>query len=89
VSNGAAESEEKRLTFEEALGRLEELVETLEKGDLPLEETIVVFEEGQKLLKVLNELLGKAELRVKEILRRADGGLVEVERKEEGDESAS
>jgi exodeoxyribonuclease VII small subunit len=70
-------------SFEQALVRLETLVERLEKGDLPLEETIEVFEEGQKLLRVCNDLLGRAELRVKEILRRADGELIEVEHRED------
>jgi exodeoxyribonuclease VII small subunit len=67
------------MSFEEALARLEELVTRLEAGELPLEETIRTFEEGQKLLRACTELLGKAEQRVKEILRRADGSLDEAE----------
>ena len=75
-------------TFEEALARLETLVEELEAGDLPLEQTISAFEEGQKLLKTCGDLLTTAELKVKEILRRADGGLEEREWKGEGDDAA-
>jgi exodeoxyribonuclease VII small subunit len=67
------------MSFEEALARLEELVTRLEAGELPLEETIRTFEEGQALLRTCTELLGKAEQRVKEILRRADGAVDEVE----------
>jgi exodeoxyribonuclease VII small subunit len=69
---GTEETPGKEMRFEEALARLEELVAALEKGDQPLEETIRSFEEGQRLLRLCAELLGHAELRVKEILRRAD-----------------
>jgi exodeoxyribonuclease VII small subunit len=40
---------ERELTFEEALKRLEEIVETLEKGNTPLEESMDLYEEGMKL----------------------------------------
>lgn len=76
------------LTFEEALSRLEELVTRLEAGDLPLEETVRTFEEGQKLLRRCTGLLEGVELRVKEILRRADGGLEEAPWKGEKDAPA-
>ena len=61
--------------FEDALERLEELVEELESGDLALEETIAKFEEGQGLLRTCTELLSQAELKVKAVLERADGSL--------------
>jgi len=81
------EGPSKEMTFEQALARLEELVTRLEAGDLPLEETIRNFEEGQKLLHLCTELLGQAEQRVKEILRRADGTIEEADWKGEGDAS--
>src|SRR5262245_11244507 len=71
------------LRFEEALDRLEALVKELETGNLPLEETIGRFEEGQKLLRLCNDLLAKAELKVKEVLRQADGTLSEADWNEE------
>ena len=40
----------KKLSFEEAMKRLEEIVSHLEKGDIPLEESIRLFEEGSGLL---------------------------------------
>ena len=40
----------KKLSFEEAMKRLEEIVSHLEKGDIPLEESIRLFEEGSALL---------------------------------------
>lgn len=61
--------------FEEALERLEELVEDLESGELALEDSIARFEEGQRLLGICTELLERAELRVREVLRRSDGSL--------------
>lgn len=61
--------------FEEALERLEELVEDLESGELALEDSIARFEEGQRLLAICTQLLERAELRVREVLRRSDGTL--------------
>ena len=66
---------EGELRFEEALDRLETLVEEMESGDLALEETIARFEEGQKLLRTCGQLLDRAEQRVRTILKRADGAL--------------
>lgn len=65
--------------FEEAMARLEGLVRELESGELPLEESIARFEEGQTLVKLLGELLDTAELKVKAVLRQADGELRETE----------
>ena len=56
------------LTFEEALARLQKLVEELESGDGSLEESLARYEEGMKLAAYCNELLDKAELRVQELL---------------------
>jgi exodeoxyribonuclease VII small subunit len=52
------------LKFEEALGRLEEIVQTLERGDLSLDESLKAFEEGVKLSKSCLKLLDDAEKRV-------------------------
>src|SRR3990170_3953353 len=52
------------LKFEEALGRLEEIVQTLERGDLSLDESLKAFEEGVKLSKNCLKLLDDAEKRV-------------------------
>lgn len=52
------------LKFEEALGRLETLVQTLERGDLSLDESLKAFEEGVKLSKSCLKLLDEAERRV-------------------------
>lgn len=60
------------LKFEEALGRLETLVQTLERGDLSLDESLKAFEEGVKLSKSCLKLLDEADRRV-EILLGNDG----------------
>jgi exodeoxyribonuclease VII small subunit len=51
-------------SFEELYRRLEETVEKLEKGGLPLEESIALYEEGMQLAKRCQEILEKAELRI-------------------------
>ena len=50
--------------FEKSIKELEKIVETLEKGDKSLDESIALFEEGIKLSKECNDMLDKAEKRV-------------------------
>jgi len=69
-NNGGIEmTEEKQsLTFEESMKSLEELVENLEKGDVPLEEAISMFQEGMKLSKNCQDRLQKVEKQMTEVL---------------------
>ncbi len=55
-------------TFEEAIKRLSEIVQTLERGDLPLEESLRLFEEGVKLSRASQTRLDSAQKRVEELL---------------------
>lgn len=55
---------EKKLTFEKALARLEEIVSLLETGDAPLDESLKLFEEGAKLTAQCSAMLDKAEQKV-------------------------
>ena len=55
-------------TFEAAVKRLTEIVQTLERGDLPLEESLRLFEEGVKLSRVSQERLDGAQRKVEELL---------------------
>jgi exodeoxyribonuclease VII small subunit len=55
-------------TFEDAVKRLSEIVQTLEKGDLPLEESLALFEEGVRLSRASQEKLDGAQKRVEELL---------------------
>ena len=59
--------------FEAALARLEELVQELEKGDLPLEQSLKLFEEGIKLSRICNKRLEEAERKVEVLLKDKDG----------------
>lgn len=69
---------EKKLTFEQAMGRLEEIVALLERGDAPLEESLKLFEEGTALMKKCSGLLDKAEQKVVKLLAGPDGAPAEA-----------
>lgn len=66
---------EKDIKFEKAMGRLEEIVQALEKGELSLEESLKIFEEGIRLSQVCMAKLDEAEKRV-EILMKDKGKTV-------------
>jgi exodeoxyribonuclease VII small subunit len=55
------------LTFEQAYAELEEAVRALERGDLPLEESLALYERGQELAAYCAKLLDEAELKITQI----------------------
>lgn len=55
----------KKATYKEMMENLDEIIETLEKGDLSVEESMDKYEEGVKITKDLLEILNKAEEKVK------------------------
>lgn len=57
----------KKMTFEEAMNRLEEIAQTLEQEQLPLEESLKLYEEGTGLAAFCSEILKNAQQRVTEI----------------------
>jgi len=57
----------KKLTFEKALAELEQIVQKLERGDVPLEESVTIYERGEALKRRCEELLRAAEARVEKI----------------------
>jgi exodeoxyribonuclease VII small subunit len=61
--------------FEPALARLEEIVQELEQGDLPLEQSLKLFEEGIKLSRICNTRLEEAERKVEILLKDKEGKL--------------
>ena len=61
--------------FEDCLKKLEKIVSRLEKGDIPLDESLKLFEEGVRLSRFCNEKLDEAERRVEILLRNEEGGL--------------
>jgi len=71
-------AQKKKPDFEQAMRRLEEIVDALEKGEAPLEEALSLFEEGTKLMKQCTELLDQAEQKVTKLTVTSDGELKEV-----------
>ena len=69
---------EKKLTFEQAMARLEEIVAQLEAGEQPLEQSLALYEEGAKLMKQCSTMLDKAEQKVTKLRVDANGALEEV-----------
>jgi exodeoxyribonuclease VII small subunit len=68
----------RKVSFEEALGRLDEIVKRLEEGDVPLEESMKLYEEGMRLGSLCRRILSEAEERMKRITKenadQAGGG---------------
>ncbi|MGO9480639.1 MAG: exodeoxyribonuclease VII small subunit [Candidatus Kryptoniota bacterium] len=65
--------------FEEALRRLEEIVETLEAGNSPLDGSIKLYEEGMTLAKSCMTQLNEAKLKLKKIQKNSGGALEETD----------
>ena len=63
----------KKLSFEDKLSRLEEIVASLEKGDAPLADSLRLFEEGTKLANACSAELDKAEQQVVKLMKSPDG----------------
>ena len=61
--------------FEEAMSKLEKIVEKLEEGDIPLEESLKHFEEGIRLSRFCSHKLDEAEKRVEILLKDKEGVL--------------
>jgi len=59
--------------FEDALTELEGIVQRLEKGELPLEDSLVAFERGVTLVRSLSQRLAEVEQRVEVLLRSETG----------------
>ena len=63
----------KDLPFEEALQKLESVVEAMESGDLPLESLLARYEEGTRLVKTCQAKLEEAELKISKLEKNATG----------------
>ena len=61
------------LPFEKALEQLEEIVRRLERGDVPLDESVAIYERGEKLKQHCETLLKRAEARIQRITLGPDG----------------
>lgn len=68
-----AEKPVEKMSFEEALAALEEVVGALEDGQVPLERSLDLYERGEKLRKHCEDRLKAAEMRVEKIVAGTDG----------------
>ncbi len=66
------------LSFEESLSRLDEIVRHLEKGDLPLSESLSLYEEGTALIASCSKMLDEAEQKVVKLKKGPDRSPVEL-----------
>ena len=71
------------MSFEESLGRLEEIVRHLEKGDLPLNESLTLYEEGTGLIASCSKMLDAAEQKVVKLRKGPDRSPIESDFEEE------
>lgn len=67
----------KATTFEENMTRLEQIVRAMERGDVPLEESLKLFQEGTSLVRECGKLLDHAQQQVTKIVTLADGSPAE------------
>lgn len=77
------DEKELKLSFEEALQKLEAIVESMEEGEVPLADLLAKFEEGNRLLKHCEARLKDAELKIEQLRKERDGvafGKFETER---------
>ncbi|MCI8618509.1 MAG: exodeoxyribonuclease VII small subunit [Oscillospiraceae bacterium] len=75
---------EKSRSFEQAMGRLEQIVRAMERGDVPLEQSLQLFEEGTGLVRQCGKLLEEAEMKISKVAKGADGEPTETEFVENG-----
>jgi exodeoxyribonuclease VII small subunit len=74
LSKSAAQnSSAKAPPFEEALKKLEGIVDAMESDDLPLETLLAKYEEGSKLVKVCQGKLADAEVKIQQLEKNAAG----------------
>ena len=66
-------SENSQLTFEQALAALEEIVQRLESGAVPLDESIALYEKGEALRKQCQARLDAAQQRIERIVQDREG----------------
>ena len=67
----------KKMTFEQQITRLEEIVSSLEQGDVQLADSLALFEEGTKLIAACTKQLDQAEQQVVKLMKGPDGAPVE------------
>ena len=64
---------EKNVTFEASMQRLEQIVRAMERGDVALDESLKLFQEGTELVRTCGKLLDDAQLQVQKVMTAPDG----------------
>ncbi|HOP99386.1 MAG TPA: exodeoxyribonuclease VII small subunit [Acetivibrio clariflavus] len=64
-------------SFEKSLNELEEIVEKLEQGDMPLDESIKIFQRGVALSKELSKMLDEIEKKITILVESENGDIIE------------
>ena len=85
----ANKNKQETRSFEEALSRLDEIVATLERDNVPLDELMKLYEEGVGLLRLCNEQLDGAEQKVKLLKMSPDGTKMTLQDFDEATEETS
>ena len=68
----------KKLSFEESVARLDDIVKHLENGDMPLSESLSMFEEGTKLISACSKMLDEVEQKVVKLKKGPDREPIEL-----------
>lgn len=68
----------KKLSFEESVARLDDIVKHLENGDMPLSESLSMYEEGTKLISACSKMLDEAEQKVVKLKKGPDREPIEL-----------
>ena len=74
---------EKNMTFEQSMQRLEQIVRAMERGDVALDESLRLFQEGTELVRNCGKLLDEAQLQIQKVMTAADGSPVMEEFRDE------
>ncbi len=72
-------------TFEGSMTRLEQIVRSLEQGNVPLEESLKLFQEGTALVRGCTKLLDDAQMQIQKVMTGADGSPVMEDMMDAGD----
>ncbi|MEM9501859.1 MAG: exodeoxyribonuclease VII small subunit [Pseudomonadota bacterium] len=72
-SSNTEQSDIEQMSFEQALSALEGIVQQLERGDVPLDDSIALYERGEKLRAACQKRLDAAQARIEKIVTGADG----------------
>ena len=75
---------EQNMNFETSMQRLEQIVRTMERGDVALEDSLKLFQEGTELVRRCGKLLDEAQLQVKRVMSGPDGSPILEDFADEG-----